>query len=39
METERKNTREELLLEAFELLLSLPEEKTAELLEEFGFNP
>lgn len=39
MPEEKKKTREELLLEAFELLLSLPEGKTAELLEEFGFNP
>lgn len=39
MPEEKKRTREELLLEAFELLLSLPEEKMAELLEKFGFNP
>ena len=31
--------REKLLMEAFELLLSVPEEKMAELLVSFGFNP
>lgn len=40
MPKEKKKTRKELLLEAFELLLILPEEKMVELLKElFGFDP
>lgn len=40
MPEEKKKTRKELLLEAFELLLILPEEKTVELLKKlFGFDP